>query len=185
MSVKYNCNHDLAIHIGSAAETAGIKFDNITVNYYRDEVTGAEGDVDGRTGGTFIVGDDDGEHIVMLHMSFENQFMPPDIFKANVVHRKIFRSTVRHVFKKFLTPSLQKFLIALYDELFALGWEVSVFSDTPNGIPAVQWFHAESNVGILPVPNTRTDFAQMVKDSAEGKLDTNHEEFVAHARSKI
>jgi hypothetical protein len=185
MSVKYNCNHDLQPHITAAAATAGIPYEALGVNYFRDKVTRELTTGEDRTGSVFTIGDGETDTIVMIHMQFDNYFLPDDVFNANLVHRKIFRNTVRHLFKKMLTPPLQKFLVALYDDLYALGWEVAVYTKTPNGIPAVQWRHAESKVGMLPIPNTRKELAETIAAAKAGKLDGDYDEVIAQARSKI
>lgn len=183
MTIKYNTNGDLEIHITTAAQASGIPLGALSANHFRDKATGQVTTAADRTGTVFIVGDGETDSIVMIHMAFGDLFMPKDVFENHLVHRKIFRSTVRQLFKKMISPQLQKFLIALYDDLLPMGWEVAVYTETPNKIPMVQWFHRDSNVGMLPIPNTQTELSQTIEATKAGKLDGSYDELVKETRS--
>jgi hypothetical protein len=183
MTIKYSTNHDLEIHITNAAEAVGIPMGALSVNHFRDPKTGEVTTSTDRTGSVFIVGDGETDSIVMIHMQFDNYFMPLDVIDKNLVHRKIFRSTVRQLFKKLISPPLQKFLIALYDDLLPMGWEVAVSTETETKVPMVQWIHRESKVGMLPIPNSRTELSQTIEAAKAGQLDGSYDEVIKEMRS--
>lgn len=167
MSVIYDRNYDVEMNIGNVAQATGFKHGDLTANYFSDETTGEPGTIDSRSGGAYTI--EDGDYMVYMTMSFGDTFMPMEAFHKHQVHRKIFRSTIRTLFKKHTTQKLQKFLVALFDDMSHLGWEVAVFLDTPNKIPMVQFYHPLSKVGLVPLPVKKKEFMRMIKQKQEDK----------------
>lgn len=182
MGTTYETNHDVELHLITVAETAGIPLDAMSANHHYSDLLGREATRDDRTGAAYIV--NDGESILWLNMAFDECFMPLDVFNVNKVDRKIFRRTIRQLYKKHTTQLLSRYLVALYDDMYKHGWEVAVQLDMPNGLPLVQFYHAESKLGIVPIPQTRKAFLVNIQAAKQNRLNGSYQMYLDAARKK-
>jgi hypothetical protein len=167
MSVIYNTNYDVELNLSNIATAVGFSMKDLSVGYFFNEAENRESTEQDRSGAAFTVEDDD--CIVYMTMTFGDPFMPMEAFKKFQVHRKIFRSTIRTLYKKHTTPKLQKFLVAMFDDMSRYGWEVAVFLDTPNKIPMVQFYHPASQCGIVPLPTKKKRFLKQVEEQRNNR----------------
>ena len=182
MSTTYETNHDVELHLITVAEAAGVPLASMSANHHYSETLGRESTRDDRTSAAYIVSD--GESLIWLNMAFDECFMPTDVFNNNKVDRKIFRRTIRQLYKKHTTPLLSRYLVALYDDMYKHGWEVAVQIDTPNGLPLVQFYHAVSKLGIVPLPQSRKAFIANIKAAQNNRLNGSYQAYLDASRKK-
>lgn len=180
MSTTYESNYDVELHLITVAEFVGVKDEQMSATHYFDETLGRVSTRDDRTGCAYVI--QDGDRILWLNMVFDECFMPQDVFQAHKVDRKIFRRTIRQLYKKHTTQLLSRFLVAMYDDIMNHGWEVAVQLDTPNGLPLVQFYHPVSKVGIVPLPQSKKAFDANIKAAQQNRQHGGYKAYLDASR---